>query len=345
MTLPDLYARWMTDLLPAGIEPERRSTCDSCAMAPREDDAPRVLRYHPHLKCCTYYPELPNFVAGHILLDPEAPGRGHLEARLRGAPRVTPMYVARPPLFDTVYRQAARTTFGTIEKLRCPYLTADARCGIWRHREGVCATYFCAHNRGAVGEQFWASLRRLLSAVEKQLATWCVLQLDLGDAGLAALAAEAPATLDASDVMDRVWDDEARAQHQRRWGRWAGRERELYEAAARLTAGLTWGEVVAIGGARVALLSRMVVAAHAALTAAQVPAALRVGSHRVARTADGRLRFIAYSEADVLEVPAEVGPALARFDGRPTAVVAVETGLDDEVLVQLVDHRVLVPCA
>lgn len=56
---------------------------------------------------------------------------------------------------------------------------AGGRCGIWKHRKGVCATWFCKHSRGATGRRFWAMLDQLLATVERELTRWCVLGVDL----------------------------------------------------------------------------------------------------------------------------------------------------------------------
>lgn len=148
--LPEPYQTWITELV-GPIEPEHKATCHDCAMVPGKGGPPQQVYYRPELKCCTFYPNLPNFRAGAILRDAEAPGRLHLEKRIASAPGVTPMFVARPPLYDLIYRKSlAETSFGTIPKLRCPFLTDEGGCGVWRHRESTCATWFCGFNQGAV---------------------------------------------------------------------------------------------------------------------------------------------------------------------------------------------------
>src|ERR1700759_1770543 len=58
--LPPLYQRILPEL---GLDwplQERRATCVNCEMV-------RQGEFHAGLKCCTYYPDLTNFMAGAIL--------------------------------------------------------------------------------------------------------------------------------------------------------------------------------------------------------------------------------------------------------------------------------------
>jgi len=341
--LPEPYQTWITELV-GPIEPEHKATCHDCAMVPGKGGPPQQVYYRPELKCCTFYPNLPNFRAGAILRDAEAPGRLHLEKRIASAPGVTPMFVARPPLYDLIYRKSlAETSFGTIPKLRCPFLTDEGGCGVWRHRESTCATWFCGFNQGAVGKQFWSMLRRLLAGIEKEVSSWCLLELDLGDAALAYMTSDADRGLDVSDVMDRVWDEEAMAQHLRRWGNWAGRERAFYEEASKLVESLTWSQVLALSGARIAAMARSLKVAYGAMAETSLPFALKTNNYRGARTERETTRLIGYSETDPLEVESATAAALDRFDGRPTDVVLAETGIDRGTARRLVEHGVLIP--
>jgi hypothetical protein len=184
--LPPLYATWMNELLPGPIPEETEATCDECAMRPTpgvsSNDADRF--FHPETKCCTYVPVLPNFLVGRILADVDpalASGKATVTERLESGVAVTPLGIGKPLLFSLIYQQAGTTVFGKSRLLRCPHYHEDSGgCGVWRHRPSVCSTWFCKHVRGAIGQPLWASLHRLLTAVEHTLTQWCVFQLDPG---------------------------------------------------------------------------------------------------------------------------------------------------------------------
>ncbi|HET9234949.1 MAG TPA: hypothetical protein VFP10_12480, partial [Candidatus Eisenbacteria bacterium] len=69
--LPPLYAAWMEKILPGKIPSENNATCDNCAMCAPEDQTPQSsgFFFDPHVKCCSYLPELYNFLVGGILAD------------------------------------------------------------------------------------------------------------------------------------------------------------------------------------------------------------------------------------------------------------------------------------
>src|SRR5437762_124874 len=94
---------------------------------------------------------------------------------------VTPLGLGRPPVHLLLYGHGAPRGFGRAKTLRCPHYRADAggACGIWRHRNAVCATWFCKHVRGGTGQRFWRSLEQLLSIAERELSRYCLLQVDV----------------------------------------------------------------------------------------------------------------------------------------------------------------------
>src|SRR5262245_32551632 len=260
--LPPLYAAWMDALLGGPIPEETEATCEDCAMLPGEGSPSRGAEFfHPRAKCCTYLPEVPNFLVGQILSDPEGGrGRATVEARLASGVAVTPLGLGRARASALLYQEGRERVFGRALSLRCPHYLEEegGRCGIWRHRNGVCATWFCKHVRGAVGLGFWRSLEWLLSLVEQSLARFCVLDLDLGLEALTQLLPPRARALREEPISAEELDGAADPErYPRAWGRWLGEERELYRECARLVAPLSWGEVARIAGPEVGIASRI----------------------------------------------------------------------------------------
>lgn len=352
--LPVLYRPWIAALVGGPVPAESEATCDRCAMlsppsgpAGTSDD----IYFDPRSKCCTYIPALPNFLVGRILGDSaaeSAAGRAFLVARIAAGVGVTPAGLAQPPAFALLYRNAA-DAFGRAVSLRCPHYIAEAgTCGIWRHRQSVCSTWFCKHVRGAVGQRFWTSVRFLLDAVERSLASYCVLMLDPGAEAIDRIVVPSDhrdpgRTLSASEV-DGTPDP---AGYRAVWGRYAGREEEFYEASARLIEGLTWTDVRRIGGAQVDLAGTLVRRRYAELTSDAVPARLRVGALSTQPAGPRHDRVTTYSPYDPLVIPTALGDALRCFDGRPVRsalTAAAKEGIQIEraVVRRLVDFGVLV---
>jgi hypothetical protein len=314
--------------------------------------------FHPRTKCCTYVPVLPNFVVGRVLAEPDPKlvlARDTVIARIDGGAAVTPLSLGRPPAFADRYA-AEPGAFGRDPKLRCPhYIDREGGlCGIWAHRPAVCATWFCRHERRALGRALWVAMQGLLSELQAALAIWAAGELGLGDPVRRHLLPTGRGGRISEPLPwseDRTLGERAR---ERLWGVWTGRERAWFRATGELVSALSWEAACAIGGdvvgARLAELRR----AEAAL--ARDPSALRLvrGPLReVTRFAD-RVRVVTYSTQDPLVLSASDFDALDRFDGRPATGVLAEVAADRALpdggawlggglLAALVDARVLVP--
>ena len=158
-TLPPLYAGWIADLLDGPLPHEGEATCEDCAMWPSAGvPVSAGIAFNRETKCCTYIPALPNFLVGRIVEDNDpalAPGRASVEARIDARLGVTPLGIDRPPVHALLYQTGMSSAFGRSRALRCPHYREEAggACGIWRHRNGVCSTWFCKYSRGATGQR------------------------------------------------------------------------------------------------------------------------------------------------------------------------------------------------
>jgi hypothetical protein len=346
----------MDTLLGGTIPAESKATCDSCAMRPPDDaSVPHgELFYSPVTKCCTFLPELANFLVGGILRDDDpalAAGRRTIEQRIDAGIDVTPLGLGRSAKYSLLYNQGRRG-FGHAKSMECPHHLPDGRCGVWRHRESTCATWFCKHDRGVVGQRFWGRLHDLLATIERKLTVWCVLQqgieaglLETMFAGRRLAAAAGAAGLDASD-LDGETDPRA---YRTAWGAWAGRERDIYRRSAELVAGLTWEDVMRIGGVELDVHARLTRAAYGTLLSDEVPSRLRPRELRVLMSSAQKAQVVTYSEIDPLAVPRVLLDVLHHFDGRPTGEVLQEIDeqhdlrLKPGLLRKLVDFAILGP--
>jgi hypothetical protein len=344
----------MDQLLAGPIPHETNATCDDCAMCSPEHPEGSDSYFNTQTKCCTYLPALPNYLVGRILGDADpafAEGRATVLARLRAGVAVTPLGLGRSPVFELLYGHNPKV-FGHSRSLRCPhYLEEGGRCGVWKHRASVCATWFCKHVRGEVGKDFWLALHRLLSTVERSLSSWCVLELDVGETALNRLFPP-PMPPDRTSALDgKTLDGKVDAASYRMlWGKWLGREVEFYQACAERVNGLTWQQVSAIGGPVVHVAVQLVLEAYRRLLSKELPAALEAGSLQISHLASDTVRVSAHNGNDPLELPRELLEVLGRFDGRPTGDVLDdildETGMEihPELVRKLADFGILVPC-
>jgi Fe-S-cluster containining protein len=351
--LPPLYARWTSELLGAPAPSEPLATCDDCALCPKASgEVPTSLYvFSPEVKCCVYMPRLPNFLVGGILREaPEDPGRRSVEARIDGRIGVTPLGLDRPPSYELRFRNSVNA-IGRARSLRCPhYLEDGGRCGIHAHRDATCATWFCRHERGALGGAFWSAHRELLSAAEAEVARWCALKSGLAPERLQPLLGPAPADDHAARRQDHpdgpALDGEVSPEA---WSAlWGDRTpRAHYLACAELASSLSWSDVLELAGTELQVRAATLRRAQAALSA-PLPERLSVGAFQVAGTRPGGVRVVTHSSLDALDLPNALVGLLPLFDGRPVVDVLAQieaswgARVDPPLLRQLVDWGVLV---
>jgi Fe-S-cluster containining protein len=341
-TLPPLYDRWITELTGAPTHGEPAATCQDCAMlAP----SPGLTSFHPDTKCCTYTPTIPNFLVGAALADARLDaigGRDSLRARIAARAGVTPLGLGRDPVSSLIADHAG-AAFGQAALLRCPhYDSPTGNCGVWLHRNAVCSTWFCKHERGAVGLSFWAALRNLLMEAEHDLARWCVLTLDAPHPSLPPRGAPKARQLSAA-ALD---GGEADATYAQLWGAWSGREAELYARCDELVRDLCWADVQRICGPELGLQLRAFEQWRGRRSSSFVPAALVTRRLEVLDHGDPSV-LSSYSGTDPLSVPAVLRQVLPVFRGQPTVDARAEIAdvagleLDDDLVVRLVDFGIL----
>jgi hypothetical protein len=342
-SLPLLYGPWLRDVAGGAIPKETIATCDRCVMLKPSEGAEDATYFHPAVKCCTFQPNIPNFLAGRILSDADpsiAGGRAALEQRIARRVAVTPSHVGAGAVFGLLYKSTPNA-FGRAPALRCSYLTPEGGCGVWKYRPGVCATWFCKHVRGQTGRRFWQLADKLLREVELELALHCLAEMKVGSAEVGDVTAR-PGP-DVSELDGEIdW-----AAYRRLWGEWAGRETDFYRACARLVEGLAWEDVVEACGPRVRILADLVRDARAHLASEAIPERLRVRDFKVDGFEKGRYRVTTYSEFDPVLLSDRLTRVLRYFDGRPTddalAAIFEEEGvrLAPSLLRRMVDFGIL----
>jgi hypothetical protein len=251
---------------------------------------------------------------------------------------VTPLGLQPDPHYALIYKHAGKELFGRPGGFHCPhYLPADGgQCGIWQHRNAVCATWFCKYERGQTGKRFWNALLQLLMIAERHLALWAAEELGEPLTALGPALLPYYATVTTSSRVQ--WSP-----------RWEGRVEEFYRVSAKLVEQLSWNQVQEIGGPELALLAGRVRAASSALSSELVPERLRLGVVATIASGAGQCAITGYSISDMPLLPISLAAGLDRFDGRrPTEQVCLEIGsevgtpLDKAMVRQLVDYGVLV---
>ena len=231
--LPPIYGPLLPGFFDRPAIVETRATCADCAMCDKSGTEPASLLvafFRPDIKCCSYHPTLPNYLVGAALSDdaPElALGRQRIREKIARRIGVTPAWLSAPRKYLVLLGAARESSFGRSDALLCPYFERESGgCSIWRHRESVCATFFCKHVAGASGHAFWAAVRSYMEHVERTLARHAAQSVAPGVS-----EPDQPRNLlTREDLEDRPPHD---ADYARYWAEWSGREEAFYVECAK----------------------------------------------------------------------------------------------------------------
>ncbi|CAM2068175.1 hypothetical protein SCOR_22595 [Sulfidibacter corallicola] len=233
--LPALYRAFLPEIFTDPIPRESLATCDNCAMCVAADGStPRSARYFlPNLKCCTFFPDLPNYLVGALLADGDPAleeGRDRVRERIRSRVGVTPFGVLPPKSYHLIYNHADNKAFGRASSLLCPYYhRTHNNCTIWKYRNAVCSTFFCKFVAGSDGKKLWKEVKGYLSEAQAVLSAYALHRQGYDAERLAenplADHEEKPrlSLFDLEETADEV-------AYAKTWGTWANREEQLYLA-------------------------------------------------------------------------------------------------------------------
>jgi Fe-S-cluster containining protein len=359
--MPPAYGPLLSSFFDRPTVAEPRATCDDCAMCDKSQppaaaaeptgEAAKDLEtafFHPVIKCCTYHPTLPNYLVGAILSDEAAElsqGKERVRAKIARRIGVTPYWLAAPRKYLVLLDAARESSFGRSEALLCPYYVKEGgRCSIWRHRESVCATFFCKHTAGATGHAFWTALRRYLGHVERTLAHYAAKSV-----APASAEPEWPKNrLTREDLEDRAPND---AEYAKFWVHWVGREEAFYVECAKVIGALdreAFARLTDDGGAGQLLAT--VASSYEAVTLPKLSPRLVLNREMRVVQGAGGVGVTTYSRYDPLFLSQALYEALRHFSGEDTVGAAFErlrrehdVDLPESLLLELQLQGVMVP--
>lgn len=174
-SLPDVYANFLkSDILNIKMN-ETKATCNNCL---RSRDGRFEYLYKPELKCCTFFPFLPNYAVGGII-HKKLSGSKAVKHKISGREFALPIGLYPTLKYQYDFQNKSPTDFGVKKNLLCPYFDKEnSNCSIWEFRGTVCTTFFCRSDYGKKGLQFWDNLNEYLSYIEMALAEECMVMLD-----------------------------------------------------------------------------------------------------------------------------------------------------------------------
>lgn len=347
--LPPLHGEWLHTLTGIQDPPsEPRSTCADCVMCAGPERSGTRIEFSPEAKCCTYVPNLPNFLAGRALL---GPGRESVRARIARRAGATPLGLGLSHA-DIRRLVGAQSHFGSSAGVVCPhYVTQTQGCAIWQTRNAVCSTWFCKHERGAVSLRFWHAVRDLLIAVEETISLRCLDEGGLPGDLAAAVRGHRQAIRDVlahansgQPLPELSGEDESAGWYEAMWGEWAGREEDWYVRCAEIVDAMGDDDLVASTKDARDLVATAE-AAWSDLAARELPDALTFSPGTGSEATGDVLRLVGYSPFDPVVLPAGFLDRLRLLDGTPiTQLRATGAAVpDDDLLGRLQDFGLAVP--
>ncbi len=220
-TVPGIW-RYMLpeDVLYFRVDPEKGSSCFDCPQV-------KAHGFHPVTRCCSYIPRIPNFLLGFALMDENTKPTAQTFV---GSGFTIPegSQVSPAQMEQSIGFLSGELPHGTVV---CPLLDRDSKkCRVYAFRNGVCSTFFCRHDQGEVGAEFWESLTDLVTQVETALAQWALEQSGF-DLGRYFERFEGfQDSMDAcTDAVSGTWSESAR---RTLFAEWYGREEELFLSCA-----------------------------------------------------------------------------------------------------------------
>lgn len=203
---------------------ERCSTCHACPKVATEG-------FHPDIRCCTYHPRMPNFLIGYGLQDPEtAPILENMIAEGFATPEGLQ---ATAHQFRSSLANHVDDKFGKSENVVCRFLDREKKCcQIYAYRNSVCCTFFCIHDGGDQGDEFWSALQNYMGQMETAIGQWAMHSLGIDPKSYFDIYDRFAEDPYASCLAgSEAWTDTSR---EKLWGCRFGQEAAFYKECANL---------------------------------------------------------------------------------------------------------------
>ena len=202
-------------------------------------------------------------MVGAILSDENSAfneGKCGLRERIEKHDTITPQGLMRPAGYTERFNQEYDNGFGVNTSLLCPYFTtAEGKCSIWEIKPPVCATWFCRNVDGRYGYNFWTAVRRYLEHVENTLAYYALYTLNFDPLIIMAYSFGSDEKGPIPDYgLNSQQPDSSEYSYESVWGKWAGKEEDLYRETFHIIKSLNCSDLDAITGVRHTVLLEQV---------------------------------------------------------------------------------------
>jgi len=201
---------------------ERFTVCNKCHRV-------KAHNYRADCRCCTYFPQIPNFSLGLALKDPDSK---HFVKELieNGSALPEGSQFSPKQLYDST-KDFTDELFGSSTSVTCPFIEPEGPvCGIYPYRNSICATFFCENDHGDIGFEYWDKIQALVGQIETSICQWVMDEVGLNAKSYIERMNSLSDKIDElSDPASGTWSLSIR---KFLWGEWFKREIEFFEKCA-----------------------------------------------------------------------------------------------------------------
>ena len=203
--------------------------------------------FNEKTKCCTYIPNIPNYLVGNILSEDNIlaqTGKERITNTIDKRIDVTPKGIAPPKIFGLLYDKFKKNGFGHSDKFVCPYYESESgNCTVWKYRTSDCSTYFCKYISNEKGKEFWQHLLRYLKHTEQSLIDYVLLKFNFENTILFGISEE----LSVEEIDGKAISEE---DYRRNWKDSKMNEKDFFIEAYELIRSLNKDEFISIVGTK-----------------------------------------------------------------------------------------------
>jgi hypothetical protein len=348
--MPDFYQLFLSSEFNITVPEETATTCSDCAMwSAGDENFPNRITFSKESKCCTHYPNLPNYLVG-ALLDDENPaqetGKSRLLNELKRRTGTLPHGLFRPRKFDFLIRHSP-DSFGRSTTLICPfYERKRGFCTVWSYRNSMCGTWFCKYVDGEDGRLFWLTLRQFLLYAEESLSRYAMMKAEWPTESI--LYTQSRETPLSAEEMDEK--PMRTGVYEKLWQKYAGREEEWYRESYRILQAITPDEFLSIIGVNGRILMDNVFTKLKVVSSNRIPRTLKRNPElKVIDFGDDSYTLTVYSTFDPVTLSKRMYEILDIFTGKKTTDGIIEQLIaqgkpvpDYDVILLLYRYRFLV---
>ena len=315
--LPEFYRKFLPDFFNNTIPVENIATCHDCPMLLETgEEGLKEDYFSPASKCCTHYPNLPNYIVGGLLNSKAKDlkeGRQRIRDKIESRIGVTPHGILRPQKYHFLLTHTQLDYFGRSEWLICPYYDREKGiCTIRPFWNSVCNTWFCKYTAGYDGRAFWLTLKKYMKSVEEALTYYTLFKMGRDPRDII-LSDSSNTLLKVEELDDKPLNHKA---YRSLWGDWVGREEDFYQETYSIVQAMTRDDFDHITGINQTVMLEDLKVKHKILSTTKPPEILKRNPELQIKKMDENSCFlIGYSPRDPVEVSRRLYEILDFFDG------------------------------